>query len=237
MKRNHPGTAVTKPRAYIIGSGPGSPALVPPLALEVLSQCPAVLAWKLNLEPLKGYLKGKKIFLQDASNYVAMTEQALNAARQGLSPLAIIRVGDPTVSGGLKGTLVMMPDFHVDVIPGIGAAQIAACRLGIELHRAALISFHDNDRRNESEKGFMIQAWKAGRHLIIFNGPSMMPPSVGRFLLAQGLPEEVPCWVGESLTFPQEKTWRGTLAELVEHESFWLSITVVGNPAEGGFLL
>lgn len=235
--RRPPTRSSPKPKAYIIGSGPGDAALVAPRAREAVSRCRAVLAWELNLGPLRSRLKGKTIFLQDVANYVEKTQEALNAARQGLSPLAIVRLGDPTVSGGLKGTLAMMPDFAVEVVPGIGAAQVAACRLGIELHRAVLISFHDDDQRNEKEKAFMMQAWEAGRHLILFSGPSMMPPTSGRFLLARGVPAETDCWVGESLTFPNERTWKGRLGELVKREVSWLSITVVANPAEGGLPL
>ncbi len=223
-----------KPRAYVIGVGPGDPTLVTLQVRQVLKVCRSILSWQLNLVPIKKAVKSKRLFLQDASNYVAQAKEAADAVRRGGGPLGIVRIGDPTVSSGLAGIIDMMPDFDFQVVPGIGAAQVAACRTGIELHRAVLISFHDNDKRNEKEKRFMLAAWKTGRHLILFSGPNMMPENTAQYLIREGLPLDVPCWVGEWLTFPEEKQWAGALEEMTRESFSWLSVAVIGNPIEGG---
>lgn len=226
-----------KPRTYIVGVGPGDPNLVTPQAQQVLKICTAILSWELNLKPVKRSVRGKRLFLQDATNYVVQAKEAAETMRRGGGSLGIVRIGDPTVSSGLAGIMDMMPDFDFQIVPGIGAAQVAACRTGIELHRAVLISFHDDDKRNEAEKRFMLAAWESGRHLILFSGPSMMPENTAQYLILNGVPADTPCWVGEWLTLPEEKQWAGTLKEMASRSFSWLSVVVIGNPTEGGLRL
>jgi cobalt-precorrin-7 (C5)-methyltransferase len=226
-----------RPLAYVVGVGPGAPELVTSQAMRCLAQCRLVLSWDLNLEPVRNLIAGKTLFIQKVDNYVNVAEAAFDAARANGEPLAVVRIGDPCVSSGLAGLLDMAhtKGFDVRVVPGLSSVQVAAAHAGIELHRAVVVSFHDDDRRNDLEAQFLLAAWQSMRHLILLAGPTFPPEQAANYLITRGLASSVRSAVGSRLTFPDELWWNGTLQQMRQRSFEWLSVTIVTHPAEGGF--
>lgn len=222
--------------AYVVGVGPGSPELVTPQAKSCLAECRLVLSWDLNLDPVRDLISGKTLFIQNVENYVNVAEAAFDAARATCEPLAVVRIGDPCMSSGLAGLLDMAhaKGFDVRVVPGLSSVQVAAADAGIELHRAVVVSFHDDDRRNDLEAQFLLAAWQSMRHLVLLAGPTFPPERAAEYLITRGVAPSVRSAVGSRLSFAGERWWNGTLQQM-RHRSFeWLSVTVVAHPAEGG---
>lgn len=217
-------------RAFIVGVGPGDPTWLTGRARAAIAQSDAVLGWELNLVPLAGLLDGKRVFVQRPSDYGRVAEDAAAAVRATDGTLAIVRIGDALVSSGLTGLLALYHDFAVEVIPGISAVQIAAALAGINLDEAVVVSFHE-ERRWDDEREFMRDAYRRGRHLVVLTGPRQQPNDTAAYLMGRGVAPGTDALVGESLTLPEERVTRATLAEIVDRTFHWLSVLVVVHPA------
>src|SRR5437660_4049556 len=132
-----------KLKAFLVGVGPGAVQLVTPEAREIISRSEIILGWDMDLLPVRDCVAGKKVFLQDVSNYMQATRAAVREAKRSRRLLAIPRVGDPCLSSGLKGLMHALAGFDVQIHPGISSVQLAAAHACINLDESSIISFHD----------------------------------------------------------------------------------------------
>jgi precorrin-6y C5,15-methyltransferase (decarboxylating) CbiE subunit len=216
-----------RPKVSIVGVGPGGRAWVTPAARQALETADMVVSWDLNLEPVRDLVAGKRLWLQRPGDYRRVAEQAAAAAFRTGATTAVVRIGDPTVSGGLPGLLDLYRGAEVRVVPGISSVQAVAAAAGIELHRAVVFSFHDQDGRNAEERDFLLTSFRRGRHLVVLVGPAMRPGDLARLLLDHGADPATEAVVGSRLTLPEERIDRCTLREMAERTYDWLSVVVV----------
>jgi len=220
----------SKLKAVLVGVGPGASTLVTPEAREIISTAGIILGWDMDLLPVQDCVAGKKVFLQDVSNYVQATRAAVREAKRTRKLLAVPRVGDPCLSSGLKGLMRALAGFEVQIHPGISSVQLAAAYACINLDESAIISFHDLGDPEE-KKQYMLDCFRKGRHLITLASPDLRPGPMARWLIQQGAPRNTDVLVGSALSLPKEVITRSTLSRLVGREFPWLSVTVVINPA------
>ena len=220
-------------KAFLVGVGPGSPELVTPSARRAIDAAELVLGWDLDLKPVEDSLAGKKIFLQDVTNYVRATRNAVREAKRRRAVLAIPRVGDPCLSSGLKGLLRALDGFHVEIIPGISSIQLAAALARVNIDESVPISFHTFGDPEE-KKRFMLDCFRRGRHLIVLASPDLMPGAMAGWLMKQGVPGRARVVVASFLTLPQEQVLETQLSRLRGRKFPWLTVTVVVNPAAPG---
>jgi iron complex transport system substrate-binding protein len=219
----------TMPKAYIVGVGPGDPSWLTDRAKQVIARSDAVLGWELNLVPLAGLLANKELFIQKPADHASVAAKAAATLRRSGGSIAIVRIGDALVSSGLADLLALFDDFAIEVIPGISAVQLAAATARVNLDEAVVVSFHE-ERRWHEEQAFMAEAFRRGRHLIVLTGPRQHPNDAAAYLLGQGVDPRTSAFVGESLSLPDERVTRATLAEIAEQTFHWLSILVVVHP-------
>lgn len=219
-----------KLKAFLVGVGPGASQLVTPEAREILSTADIILGWDMDLLPVRDCVAGKKVFLQDVGNYVKATRLAVGEAKRTRKVLAVPRVGDPCLSSGLKGLMRALTGFEVHIHPGISSVQLAAAHACINLDESAIISFHDLGDPEE-KKRYMLDCFRARRHLITLASPDLRPGPMAKWLIQQGAPANTDVLVGSALTLPGQKIIRTQLSRLVGREFPWLSVTVVINPA------
>lgn len=217
------------PRAFIVGVGPGASDLLTERARAAVAQSDAVLAWELNLTPLRGALDGKRLFIQHPGDYEEVAAQAADALRRSGGTLAVVRIGDSLVSSGLTGLVALLHDFEIELIPGIGSAQLAAAEACINLDETVLFSFHE-ERRWEEERDFLFESFRRGRHLVVLTGPTQPPEETARYLISRGVDPETQTLVGEHLSLPEERFERATLATIATRTFHWLSVLVVPHP-------
>lgn len=218
------------PALSIVGVGPGSPDWVTPKAVEAIRSAQIVVGWDLDLLPARGWLNGKQVFLQDVKNYQRVIRQVATIARHSRQDVAVLRVGDPCISSGLKGILAYFHDFTISIIPGISSAQMAAAIAKINLDEAALFSFHDFGDQEERMKD-LINAFRQGRHLVVLASPDLTPNQMAQFLREQEVPGKTRVVVCSRLSLPEERILDGTLAQVARQRFHWLTISVVVNPA------
>jgi iron complex transport system substrate-binding protein len=218
---------MSQQKAYIIGVGPGSPEFVTAAARQAIDEADIIVGWEMNFLPVKALINGQKVYLQNAVNYLSVVTDAAEEARRNCETVAVIRIGDPCISGGLNGLLKIFHDFQIEIIPGISSIQVAAAAARINLDESAVISFHEADETLENKQGFMLEALRRNRHLIILTGQMQRPDETARYLISRGVNEDSAALVGENLTLANEKISACTLKDIADGRYSWLSIMVV----------
>jgi iron complex transport system substrate-binding protein len=216
-------------KAYIVGVGPGDQSWLTDRARSAIAASDSILGWELNLVPLAGLLDGKRLFVQKPMDYVAVADEAAAAIRTSGGTIAIVRIGDALVSSGLDDLLALFDDVPIEIIPGISAVQLIAAAARVNLDEAVVVSFHE-ERYWQEERTFLGDAFERGRHLVVLTGPRQQPNDTAQFLLARGVDPDTRAIVGESLSLPEEKITRSTLAEISGQTFHWLSTLVVVHP-------
>jgi cobalt-precorrin-7 (C5)-methyltransferase len=214
-------------KVNIVGVGPGAPKYLTEEAKEAIREADIIVGWELDLLPPKPLIQGKKIFLQDVKNYIQVAGEAADEARKTGETVAVLRIGDPCISGGLNGLLQVFHDFDVNIVPGISSTQVAAAIARINLDESVLISFHENEDWTEKNKTFMLDAYRQNRHLIIISGPGHRPHENAKYLIENGISRTTKALVCESLSLEDEKVFRGTLKDVSDREFSWISVMVV----------
>ncbi len=214
-------------KVYIIGVGPGAAKYLTEEATDAIREADIIVGWEFDLLPAESLIQGKKVFLQDVKNYVRVAGEAAEEARKTGETVAVLRIGDPCISGGLDRLLDIFRDFQVNIIPGISSTQLAAVTARVNLDESVLISFHENEEWTERNKTFMLDAYRQKRHLIIISGPEHKPHENAAYLVENGIGENTQAVVCDSLSLKDERIFRGTLKEVSNGEFSWLSIMVV----------
>jgi cobalt-precorrin-7 (C5)-methyltransferase len=188
-----------------------------------------VLGWDLDILPVQDLVTNKRIFVQDVSNFDRVAGEAARYCLSEGKDIAVLRIGDPCVSSGLSGLLKVFADYDIEVVPGISSIQTAAAFCKISIDDSAIVSFHEFGDP-EAKKRFMINAFSAGRHIIMLSSPDMRPENAAKYLMQHGFPESSRGHVLSRMTLPDAAIFSGTLKEISVRTFDWLSIAVFLNP-------
>ncbi len=218
-----------RPKARIVGVGPGSREYLTSKSLAAIDSSEVVLGWDLDILPVKDLVTNKRIFLQDVSNFGRVAEEAARYSLDEGKDIAILRIGDPCVSSGLSGLLKVFANFDIEVIPGISSIQTAAALCKINIDDSAIVSFHEYGDP-EAKKKFIIDSFKSGRHIIMLPSPDMRPEDTAKYLMEHGFPDSSRAHVLSRMTLPVAAIFSGTLEETSVRSFDWLSIAVFLNP-------
>ncbi len=217
-----------RPKARIVGVGPGSCEFLTTKSLAAINSSDVVLGWDLDILPVKDLLTNKRVFLQNVSNFGTVAEEAARYCLNEGRDIAILRIGDPCVSSGLSGLLNVFADFDIEVIPGISSVQTAAAFCKISIDDSVIVSFHEYGDP-EAKKKFMIQAFEAGHHIIMLPSPDMRAENAAKYLIEHAVQESSRCYVLSRMTLPEAITFSGTLKEVSVRSFDWLSVAVFLN--------
>lgn len=214
-------------KAYFVGTGPGSPGYLTAEAERVIREAGIVVGWELNFLPARSLTADKKVYLQDAGNYIRVAGEAADEARKRGETVAVLRIGDPCLSSGLDALLNIFHDFEIEIVPGVSSVQLAAAIARINLDESVIISFHEDKDDLEEKREFMLDALRRNRHLIILTGPQQKPEETASYLIKNGVSETTPALICENLTLEDEKISRGALRDFTGGQFSWLSVMVV----------
>ena len=139
-------------KVNIIGVGPGAPKYLTGEAEKAVGESDIVVGWEFDLLPPASLIQGKKVFHQDVNNYIQVARDAADEARKTGETVAVLRIGDPCISGGLDRLLDIFRDFEVNIVSGISSTQLAAAIAQINLDESVLISFHENENGRKGIK-------------------------------------------------------------------------------------
>ena len=139
---------MSKPKIFVAGIGPGSPADITPAVLEAVRQSDVIIGYKYYFQFVEPYLKpGTECIDTGMKKERERAVQAFEQAEAGHT-VCMISSGDAGIYGMAPLVMEMRlergSDVEVEVLPGISAFQKAASLLGAPVgHDFCVISLSD----------------------------------------------------------------------------------------------
>ena len=221
-------------RLALVSLGPGSDALIPPLAREALAASELIVGLGQYVERVRHLLRpGTRVLTLPLGDEVARAEEALAEARAGGS-VALVSSGDVGVYAMASPALELGGgDVDVVVVPGITAAQAASSLLGSPLgHDHCSVSLSNLLTPWEVIEN-RVRAAALGDFVVsLYN-----PRSKGRDwqlgkvreMLLEHRPPETPVGIVRDAYRPTQSVALTDLASLRPEEVDMLTVVVVGN--------
>jgi len=194
----------------IIGTGPGSPEYVTPIARKTVQNTELVVGAERVLSLFKDDIKGETLKLT-AKNLNEAIQQCVEYAKKGKT-VALLSTGDPGFSGLLRTfrNATKGKNVEVEVVPGVSSLQACAAKLAMTWEDVSLFSFHD--RTSKEKKKQLLRAVKKGNEVMLLPNPKDFTPSdVAKFLVNGGVAADTPAIVCENLTLKNEHVENSTL--------------------------
>jgi uroporphyrin-III C-methyltransferase/precorrin-2 dehydrogenase/sirohydrochlorin ferrochelatase len=232
---------------FIVGAGPGDPELLTLKALRILGSADVILYDRLVNKDILGYARKDAEFI-----YVGKQAGKPSTDQQDINALLTERVsrgqqvcrlkgGDPFVfgRGGEELEALLEAGLPWQVVPGITAAAGCAAAAGIPLtHRdtARSLTYTTAHHQDDSEPDWSSLAGK--KQTAVFYMPVSKLDQICSSLVAAGRSSNCPAVIIENGSTPQQRSLRGTLADLAErarNESLCSpALLIVGEVAAKG---
>jgi len=203
-------------KVVLIGSGPGDPELLTIRALKALQSAEAVVYDRLVSSEIMALAPAgaRMVPVGKAPSCHTVTQDRINEilvelAREGLN-VARLKGGDPLVfgRGGEEAQALTGAGIEVEYIPGITAAQGAACATGVPLtHRGLATGVRYVTGHRAQGKPLELD-WASlaseDTTLVVYMGTANMA-LISMKLMLHGLPASMPVMALASATTPRER--------------------------------
>ena len=215
-----------KRQFHIVGMGPGDLDYAIPVARRVIDESTLLIASSRHLDTVRASLQhrsigapGKDEFcidgrIADVPDYI---KKHLQTER-----IAVLVSGDPTFYSLTNFlTQFFLPHEYI-IVPGVGAIEVAFCRLGIPRNNAYSYSFHGKD-----DAGFFPEAAKASKGSVFacLTDQQHSPGWIAEELMKRELlPEQF--YVAEDLCTKNERIGGYSLNEVVNRRFSSLNVVV-----------
>jgi len=227
-KTPNPGDSkiMQKPFVYIVGAGPGDPALLTLKAYRLLTeQADIVIYDRLISDEILAIIPPhtKRIFAGKSCKDHHMTQEEIHACmlEHASQNKIIVRLkgGDPFIFGRGGEEMLFLASHHIpfEIVPGVNAADGCATSLGIPLtHRglATDVRFITGHQQKDSPITLDWQSLASpSTTLVIFMGLANLP-LITTELLKHGLAPNTPAVAIENGTTPKARKRFSTLESL-----------------------
>lgn len=211
---------------FLIGAGPGDPDLMTFKALRLLQRGDVILHDRLVPQAIidLGRRDAQRIYVGKKRSEHAVPQEDINQALVDLARegKCVVRLkgGDPFVfgRGGEEITLLARHGIPFQIVPGITAANAAACYAGIPLtHRdhAQSVRFLTGHTRD----GKLPHRWEefqSPQETLVFYMGLVGLPIICEQLQAHGRDSSTPVALVEKATTPEQRVILGTLSTMCE---------------------
>ncbi len=206
-----------KAKVTVVGSGPGAENELTGAAKRAIAGADAIFGARSAAEP---FTKSKAAF------YEFMPEKIL-AALDGdptIRRAAVLMRGDTGFYSGAKKLAAALGQggYEIEILPGVSSVSAFAAKLGKSWDDAALVSLHGRD-------GEIALTVSENRRTFALTGGKNTVGTICERLSAFGL-GSARVWVGERLSYPDERVTEGLASELAGREDFdALSLCCIEN--------
>lgn len=200
---------------YIIGTGPGNPALLTGQAKAAIEASPILVGDKRMLAPFAA--SGKRLVATYRRDDICQLAASLSDEE---GPMAILVSGDVGFFS-LAALLTDIPGCTVTRIAGISSLVYFAAVLQTTWNDAFIVSRHG---RRES----LVAAVRQHRKVFVLTGGSDSPVALCRELCQAGL-DTVSVAIGCDLSYDNETILRGTAADFTDRPADSLAVMMVEN--------
>lgn len=196
---------------YIVGLGPGSKGYILPKATETLEKADLILGFSRALESID-FIDNNKLTIKTLKDILDIVEE------QKGKDIAIIASGDPCFYGVTEYIKRNLPEYKIDIIPGISSFQYFMCRLGKSWQGAFLGSVHGREAD-------FLSIVKKNKTSVFLTDNINSPKILGEKLVSENINCKV--YVGENLSYEDEKITIGSPLEISKGDFTSLSVFVV----------
>lgn len=234
-------------KIYVVGLGPGGRDHLTYGAVKALLVSDAVVGYKMYVELIADYLKGKEVVASGMRQEIERCRTALALAREGKT-VALVSSGDPGVYG-MAGPMLELncreeEPVELEIVPGVTAAGYGAAVLGAPLvHDAVFISLSNlltpweviEKRLNLAAEGDFTAA--------LYNPKSQGRPQFlaqAREIFLRHRTPSTPVGIVKNGSRPGQEVTVTTLGDLLNHDVDMTSIVLVGNSqtyVQNGFMI
>lgn len=196
---------------YVVGLGPGSKEYILPKAVETLENSDMLVGFSRALESVN-FINTERVAVKSLSDILKIVEK--NKSKK----ISIIASGDPCFYGVTDYIKRNIKEEPIEIIPGLSSFQYLMSKIGKSWNGKFLGSVHGR------EEDFLTVVKE--NSMCIFLTDSKNSPKV---LANKLFIENISCniWVGENLSYEDEKITVGTPEEIMEKEFSSLSVFVV----------
>ncbi|UCH50498.1 MAG: uroporphyrinogen-III C-methyltransferase [Chloroflexota bacterium] len=214
-------------KVYLVGAGPGDPALITVKGMECLRKADVVIYDRLIDDSLleEASPGAEKMYVGKGRGCHAMEQKEISLlivskAREG-NTVVRLKGGDPFVlgRGGEEAEILAANQIPFEVVPGISSAYAVPAYAGIPVtHRSLASSFTVITGHEDPEKDKSSIAWdklSTGSDTLIFlMGMGNLAQIVNQ-LIQNGRQPSTPVAVISQGTSPKQRTISGTLKDIV----------------------
>jgi uroporphyrinogen III methyltransferase/synthase len=235
---------------YLVGAGPGDPALLSARAQELIATADVILHDRLIPREALQHARADAELVyvgKDASEPHAGSvpqseteELMVSLARAGRSVVRL-KGGDPFVfgRGGEEAARLLEAGVPFEVVPGVTAGLAASAYAGIPVtyrgvsSAVALVTGHEDPAKDGASLDWGALAAFPGT-LVLYMGVRALP-AISSALIESGRAASEPAAIVESGTLPSQRTVTGTLGTIAENAAAAgvraPAITIVGEVA------
>jgi len=214
-------------KVYLVGAGPGDPALITVKGLECLRKADVVIYDRLIDDSLleEASPDAEKIYVGKGRGCHAMEQKEINLlivskAREGKA-VARLKGGDPFVlgRGGEEAEILTANHVPFELVPGISSAYAVPAYAGIPVtHRGLASSFTVITGHEDPEKGKSSISWdklSTGSDTLVFLMGMANLAQIVKQLVQNGRSPSTTVAVISQGTSPKQRTIIGTLEDIV----------------------
>ena len=193
---------------YIVGLGPGNKEYILPKAIEILNSSDKIIGFSRAIDSLE-FIKNEKVKVKSLREIIELLNEN--------ETISIIASGDPTFYG-VTEYIRKKYNGKIEVIPGISSFQYLTCKLGKCWSGSYLGSVHGReDKFIEKVLEHKISIW--------LTDSKNTPLKLSQDLFYNNIKCKV--YVGENLSYKDEKIVEGTPEEIIKNNFGNLSILIV----------
>jgi uroporphyrinogen III methyltransferase/synthase len=215
-------------KVYLVGAGPGDPALITIKGLECLKKADVIIYDRLLDDSLLDLVDSaaERIYVGKTAGEHTKPQDEINRllvakAREGKT-IVRLKGGDPFVlgRGGEEATFLAHNSIPFEVVPGVTSAVAVPAYAGIPVTQRgiassfAVVTGHEDPSKDDSSINWEKLATGVDT-LIFLMGMKNLPEIVSR-LIEFGRPLDTPVAVIKEGTKPNQKTIIGSLEDIVK---------------------
>lgn len=201
-------------KVYLIGVGLGNPDTMTIEARRAVEACPVLIGAPRLLEPWsEGHTCHPLIAAGDIAEHI-------NGLSEG--PVGVLLSGDVGFYSGATALRPLLAGHEVISLPGISSLVYFCAKIGLPWQDVKIVSAHGRAHNAAGEIG-------CHRRTFALTGGKTTAADLCRELTERGL-GHVTVWVGEFLSYPDERIVHGTAAELAEEQFSSLAVLLAENP-------
>jgi uroporphyrin-III C-methyltransferase len=209
---------------WIVGAGPGDPALLTRKALILLRRADLVLYDALVDERVVALARrAQRFFVGKRAGRHQLSQPAIHAvmvqaARRGRRVVRL-KGGDPFVfgRGGEEAQALERAGIPFDMVPGITSVTAAPGSAGIPLtHRGVASGFLVVSGHEAEGFSAAVGALQPGQVTLVVMMGSARRVAIATELAARGWDPATPAAIVTNGTLPDSRAWRGSLGELAD---------------------